>query len=480
MIDPTKLAIRDLDTGEEVTHGGLADRTARLAGTLVQEHGVDPGDRVAVLADNSIAVLELMLACNHVGAIFVPLNFRLANAELMGLLEHADPRVSFVDAEHSTAMAEWSGRTENLTSLTPAETTAPKAPHTPNDVHTLLYTTGTTGAPKGVMYTHAMTDAILECGAKYAAQDENSRVLAFNPFFHAGGLYTAPVPALTFGGTVYLMQHFDAAKALAAMMDRALGITHANGVPTHFVRMMGLPEFERAKFPAMKFLGIGSAPIPVELLEAWSAKGVTPCQSYGCTEAFSVSLTPPDEAADLIGTAGYVMDGIDVRLAGDGEVGEIEVKGPPVTPGYWRNAELTAERFTDDGYLRTGDVGSFDERPDGRRALTIVDRVKEMYISGGENVYPAEAERVIMDMAGVRLAAIIPVPHAEWGEVGLALVEADGSVTADNVIDTCRTKLAHYKAPHKVQFVDSLPVNPQGKIDRRTVKAKVKAKWSRS
>ena len=470
----------DLGTGRRFTYAQINDRSARLATGLAAEHDVGKGDRVAIIAANSTDFYELMFACWKLGAIFVPLNWRLHPVEIAALLAHGEPKVLFCDEEFAALAQGWEQGAmlirrvgngsdyEQLIAGHGPETLMPELAG--DDLNCLLYTSGTTGRPKGVMYNYRMTHNTVLCAALHAGMSRDSVSLTYAPLFHTAGLNGAGTPLFHYGGCLYVMPRWDAEKCLSYLVDAEMGITHCIGVPTHYLMMSELPEFESARFPTLVCLGVGSAPVSMQLLRTWEAKGVALAQSYGLTECFSVTLTPPHRAREMLGSAGQAMMHVELQVGDDqgkelppGEVGEIQLRGPGVTPGYWRDPELTAASRVN-GWFRTGDGARMDE--DG--TLFMVDRIKDMFISGGENVYPTEIENVIVKMPAVSMAGVIGVPDPKWGEVGMALVlpRKGRQVTAGEVLKQCRANLARYKIPKQVKIVSELPISPQGKLQK--------------
>jgi fatty-acyl-CoA synthase len=258
-------------------------------------------------------------------------------------------------------------------------------------------------------------------------------------------------------------------------MDPGMGITHTVGVPTTYAMMSQLPEFATATFPTVEVAGVGAAPVPLHLLEVWAERGLVLSQSFGMTEVFSVSFTPPEKAREQIGSAGHPLMHVEVQIGEEhglelprGSVGEIQVRGPGVTPGYWHDPEATAAAFTANGWFRTGDAG----RMTAQGTIYVVDRIKDMFISGGENVYPAEVENVVGSFDEVSLCAVIGVPDARWGEVGLALIVLRNgrTLSAEQVLQRCAERLAKYKVPKRVEFVPQLPISAQGKVLKKELK----------
>jgi fatty-acyl-CoA synthase len=282
-------------------------------------------------------------------------------------------------------------------------------------------------------------------------------------------------PVIHAGGSVFVVRQFDAGQCLRLLADRAMGITHVFGVPANFQFMAQHPDFPATDFPESLTAVVGGAPAPSALLESWNSKGVLMQQVYGMTETGPAALMlDAEDAVRKIGAAGKPVLHVEVRLAGPGmsdvpagETGEILLKGPGVTPGYWQQPTLTAATFTE-GWLHTGDAATID--PEG--FYYIVDRWKDMFISGGENVYPAEVENVLHLMPAVAETAVIGVPSARWGEVGRAIVvrKAGHSLTEEEIISHCARHLARFKLPQSIVFIDALPRNATGKIHKPTLR----------
>ena len=483
--DPGRLAAVDLATRRWLTYREFDDRATRLATALRERFGVEHGDRVGFLAQNSTDHFETMFACWKLGAVFVPVNWRLSPYETAAIVEHCGPRVMLHDVEFASQLA---------LSHTPTVRRVPGnaacgyeqliAEHQPrvlmedvnfDTVNMLLYTSGTTGRPKGVIYTHRMTNNIVIHAALHARVRAGTRTLTYSPLFHAAGLNAVAMPQFHYGGAVLVMRTFDPRECLRLLMDPGMEITHTVGVPTTYAMMSQLPEFATATFPTLEVAGVGAAPVPLHLLEVWAERGQVLSQSFGMTEAFSVSFTPPEKAREQIGSAGHPLMHVSVQIGDDqgrelprGSIGEIQVRGPGVTPGYWHDPDATAAAFTKSGWFRTGDAG----RMAGDGTIYVVDRIKDMFISGGENVYPAEIEDVVASLDDVGLCAVIGVPDERWGEVGLALVvpRSGRSVDAAQVADFCRERLAKYKVPRRVDIVDALPLSPQGKVLKKELR----------
>ena len=483
--DPGRLAAVDLATDRWLGYGELDDRATRLATGLRESLGVRPFDRVAFVAHNSTDHFETMFACWKLGAMFVPLNWRLSPREMTEVLGHCEPRVVLHDAGLGDRLgSDATPRLRRCPGGDGCEYEALIAAHGPavrmQDVsfdtpNMLLYTSGTTGRPKGVIYTHRMTHNITVHAALHARVRSGTRTLTYLPLFHAAGLYAVSTPQLHYGGAVMVMREWDAQACLDHLLDPQLAITHVVGVPTSYQQIAELPGFGEAVFPALEVAAVGGAPVPLALLETWERKGCELSQSFGMTEAFSVAYCPPEKAREKIGSAGHALMHIDVRIGDEdghdlprGSIGEIQVRGPGVTPGYWNDPDATAAAFTADGWFRTGDAARMTD--DG--TIYVVDRIKDMIISGGENIYPAEVENVIDSLPGVSHCAVIGIPDPKWGEVGVAMVQLRPGQALDEeaVLGPCREQLAGYKVPRRVHFVERLPLGPAGKVMKKLLR----------
>lgn len=488
MRQPEKLAAVDLAEGRRLSYRSFDDRIARLA-TGLQACGVTPGERVAGLAPNGTDTFEVLFACGRIGAIFVPLNWRLATPELAAILVDCAPRVLVYDADfadRAQALAEAGGVAHSLTrggvdspyehAIATAERLQETVPATLDDVATILYTSGTTGRPKGAVVTHGMNLWNAVNGAPLARLTPETVFLTVLPLFHTGGLNVFAWPAFHVGGSVVVMRAFDAGEALRLIADPATAVTHLFGVPANFQFMMQHKLFAETDVARLAYAGVGGAPTPDAILAGWAARGLVLQQAYGMTETGPlVMMLDAADAERKAGSAGKPVLAVEVRLvgadgtpAGAGEVGELWVRGPAITPGYWRQEAATRAAIAD-GWLRTGDAAVVD----AEGFYTIVDRWKDMYISGGENVYPAEVENVLYQIEAVAEAAVIGVPDARWGEVGRAVVVVrEGHVLTEGaVISHCAAALARFKLPHSVVFTDALPRNATGKVHKPTLRS---------
>jgi fatty-acyl-CoA synthase len=485
---PQKIAAVDLATGRRFDYAAFEARISRLAGHLRAALGVGCGDRVTVLAQNSTDVFEIQFACARLGAVFVPLNWRLTVPELKFIIGDAGPAVLIHDAEftemalelarlcnipHLLARGPVDGAYERAIATARPVSQAERLSH--DDVSTIMYTSGTTGLPKGAMITHGMTfwNAV-NLGAP-ALVSPRSVFLTVLPLFHTGGLNCYANPVFHAGGTVLVMRAFDPGEALRLIGDPELGITHFFGVPAIYQFMAQHPAFAETDFSRLVVSGVGGAPMPVPLLELWSERGVALAQGYGMTETSPAVLAlDPEDAVRKAGSAGKPVLHNEVRImredgseAAPGEIGELWVKGPNITPGYWNRPEANATSFTD-GWLHTGDAARVDEEG----FYYIVDRWKDMYISGGENVYPAEVENVLYQLPAIAEAAVIGIPDERWGEVGRAVIvtKPGQRITEAEIIAHCQANLARFKIPRSLVFTDALPRNATGKVHKPSLR----------
>lgn len=464
-------------TGEALTYADLDRQGTVLARALAERLGVEKGDRVAVLAENSLEHVLLFTACQKAGFVLVPLNYRLAAPEVAYLVEDADPIVVFASDECRPLLAGTDAPAAALSDVRALAASASGARldrPTLDDPLLLLYTSGTTGRPKGAVYTHGMLvwNAV-STGLRLSLTEAD---VSFNaaPFYHTGGWNVLLTPFFLHGGTTVLLDRFDPDRLLRLCDERRLTILW--GVPTMLKMMAESPAFETAGLASVRYAVVGGEPMPAPLTRTWQAKGVPIRQGFGMTEVGPNCFSLPEaDAVRKMGSIGFPNLFVDVRVVdgagrdvATGETGELVFRGPVVTPGYWRNPEATDAAFTEDGWFRSGDL----VRQDAEGYTYVVGRLKEMYISGGENVYPAEVEAALREHAAVADAAVVGVPDARWGEAGCAFVVPAGAPPdADALLDHCRGRLARYKVPREVRFLEALPVGHSGKVQKTELRA---------
>jgi fatty-acyl-CoA synthase len=481
---PGQEAAHDLASDRRFTYAEFHDRIDRAALYLRDGLGVGDGDRVAVLCHNDTDVFELQFACRRIGAIFLPLNWRLAVPELEYICNDATPAAMLHGLEFTAEAAEVQrlagvpriatmnngGSSDYEAGLAAAEGSPTPPPRDLSDLWTVMYTSGTTGRPKGAKITYQMTvfNAI-QC-AMTMEITSRSKNLVFLPTFHTGGLNVYANPVFHTGGCNVVLRTFDPTYFLALLSDKELNLTHALGVPTNFIMMAEEPGFASADLSHLVCLGVGGAAAPLSLIENFGAKGINLQQGWGMTETGPLGLMlSGDQAISRVGSSGLPPMYVSLRIcdeAGDevalGETGELLIKAPTVTPGYWNREDEHDDFFTPDGWFRTGDAA----RQDADGYYYIVDRTKDMFISGGENVYPVEVENVIFQIDGVLENAVIGIPDDKWGEIGRACVvlKPGSNLNEDAVIEHCLGQLARYKVPKQVRFMDELPHNATGKV----------------
>lgn len=482
---PDSTAAVDLATGRRHSYRSFDNRVSRLAGAFRYQFGIGAGDRVAVLAPNTTDTFEVQFACGRIGAIFVPLNWRLANPELRAILADCAPSMlvydpEFGDRAQTLALAcEIPGQVSLGTMFEQLAFSGPplddRFAATLDDISTILYTSGTTGRPKGAIINHGMNFWNSVHSFSIAAVGRSTVFLGLLPLFHTGGLNVFSYPVFQAGGTVVIMRSFDPGEALRLIDDPGIGITHLFGVPANYQFMGQHPRFAETDLSRLVFAGVGGAPTPDAILHQWRAQGALLQQGYGMTETSPlVLLLDKEDAVRKAGSAGKPVLNMETRVVGDdgtdaapGTVGELWVKGPNITKGYWQQPEVTAASFTD-GWLHTGDAALIDDEG----YYFIVDRWKDMYISGGENVYPAEVENVLYQNEAIAEAAVIGIADTRWGQVGRAVVvvKAGYVLSEEDVVAHCAANLARYKLPHSVMFTEALPRNATGKVHKPTLR----------
>ncbi|WP_433359797.1 AMP-binding protein [Streptosporangium sp. CA-115845] len=488
---PESVALALAETGATVTWGELDERVTRLAGVLRHEWGVESGARVVLVAENDPRILETQFACMRIGAVLMPLNWRLTAAELAEQLVDAEPSAVVHDGVWSGLVDELAAQValprrmgwdapeeiadyEQVIASTPERVAGGDLD--PGAVTQLLYTSGTTGRPKGVLCTNrTLVTQAQNLAHTSRMAERGGHHLNIVPLFHAGGLNVFTNPMLYWGGRVTTVRRFDPETTLDLLTDPELRITHLCGVLQMHEWLTRLPAFAAARFPALETVLYGGwGPSALETYRAYRERGVHVQLSYGASEIGPnvTILSRPDDTVAEAGSSGTVAPHTRIRLTGPdgaevapGAAGELWIRGGGVTPGYWRQPR---SEFFDGDWFRTGDVA----RLDAAGHLYIVGRVKEMYRSGGENVYPAEVENVLAGMPGIAEIAVVGVPDDRWGETGLlAVVPEDGAkVTLADVHAYGAGRLARFKLPAHLLVLDEMPRSATDKISRARIR----------
>jgi malonyl-CoA/methylmalonyl-CoA synthetase len=478
----------EADTGESYTYADLERETARVASFLTSL-GLQQGDRVAAQIEKSPQGVFLYLGALRAGFVFLPLNTAYQRGEIGYFLKDAEPRVVICRPASLGAFTELareagspqlftldeSGKGTLTDAVARAPTTFKDVPRGENDVAVLIYTSGTTGRSKGAMVTHGNLTSNGQTLKDYWRFTDRDSLLHALPMFHVHGLFVGLSTILIAGAKLLFHRKFDAKAALAAL-PRA---TTMMGVPTFYTRLLGEPGLTRDLVKHMRLFISGSAPLLAETFKEWQERtGQAILERYGMSEAGMITSNPY-EGERRGGTVGFPLPGISARvIGGDGkplgpdEPGEVQIDGPNVFAGYWRMPEKTKEEFTPDGWFKTGDVGQWSK--DGY--LSIVGRAKDLIISGGYNVYPKEIELVIDEMPGVIESAVVGVPHPDFGEaVTVVVVKAkDAALDEAAVIAHVKSQIANYKVPKRVHFVDDLPRNAMGKVQKNVLRDRFK------
>jgi fatty-acyl-CoA synthase len=496
---PDKLALVDAHTGRRFTYAQFNERANRFASFLQDTLGIRPGDRVSILAQNSSDYYEVLFACGKMGAILNTLNWRLAVPELQFILNDCAPRVLIhepmfadmvealrarIDCEFYVVMGEATPEEEwtyegAVAAGSPRGVEMPSLKYT--DTWAILYTSGTTGRPKGaqVSYGNFFYNAVgMGAAIDLSSEDVNLNVL---PTFHSGGLGLYACPIFHAGGTLVVMRVFDPGEFLRLIEEWR--VTKLLLVPSIYLMLAQYPDFEQHDLSSMKHWGSGGSSLPPSLVQRYAERGIVIQQGFGMTETGpTVFIIDKQNALRKAGSVGKPVLHTDVcimdrdhNVLGPNEVGELCIRGGNVTTGYWNRPEATAEAImthpaTGAGgpWLHSGDAAKYDDEG----FYYIVDRWKDMFISGGENVYPAEVENVIYHHPAVAEVAVIGIPHPKWQEVGRALVVAKEGhkLSEEEIIEFCRGKLAKYKIPKSVVFLDALPRTAAGKVLKRDLR----------
>ena len=494
---------KNLDAAAVETDSGLVyswcdlERATAMMANLLESLKLPAGARVAVQVEKSVEAMVLYLATLRAGYVFLPLNTAYQSAEIEYFVGNAEPAVVVCSSKNFGWVSKiaFKAGTQNVFTLDDDRTGSllERAAHC-SDQHTvavkqaddlaaILYTSGTTGRSKGAMLSHGnMLSNALVLKDYWGWQPGDVLIHAL-PIFHVHGLFVALHGALINGSKMIWLSKFDPALVLKKLPEATVFM----GVPTLYVRLLAEHGLDRHAVRNMRLFVAGSAPLLIETFTEWQARtGHIILERYGMSETAMLTSNPyqPSQGGERRGgTVGFALPGVDLRVHGEddkplatGEIGGIQVKGPNIFKGYWRMPEKTAEEFTSDGYFKTGDVGKIDDRG----YITIVGRSKDLIISGGYNVYPAEIEGYINDLPGVAESALVGVPHPDFGEVGVAVVVAKAGATLDSgaLLSALKSQLANFKIPKQCFVVEELPRNTMGKVQKNLLRDQHKALFS--
>jgi len=475
-LSPDRTALVVVETGERLTYRQLDGLAAGVARAFLGPLGLAAGDRVGLLSHNRPEFVAAFFGAAKSGCVLVPMGTRLTPRELLPIVENSGMTVLLYDEALSDSALPLQSPGLRLVPLAAlaslvAEATSTPLPSlpSPESLFCLLYTSGTTGQPKGVMVPHRMVSWNAYNTVVAWQLGEKDVTPIYTPLYHAGGLGAFLAPMLLAGGTVVLHKSFDADVVWRTM--EAEGVTVSLGVPTIWKLLLESPEIDRVNLSKLRWLISGGAPLPRSILDAYQARGIVLKQGYGMTEV-GVNCFAMSEADALrkAGSIGRPLPFTEARLLD----GELLLRGPHVCQGYWRNPDATRDALDPGGFFHTGDLATIDA--DG--FYTIVGRKKDMFISGGVNVYPAEIEAALLDHPSVREAAVTGVPHPTWGEIGVAFVvpRAPAEVDAAALAAFLETRLAKFKIPRDFVSMDALPVTPYGKVVKGELRLRYIAK----
>ena len=469
-----------IDAGEQTwTYESLSNFADRLAGALVEE-GIHPGDRVVVQAGKCPLTVALYLACLKVGAVYVPLNTAYTVTEVLYFIEDAHPKLLVLQEErpelNHDSLQVWTLNDEGEGSVATVASSAfdhvATVERNPHDLAAILYTSGTTGRPKGAMLTHANLLSNAETLIDYWGWQDDDVLLHTLPVYHVHGLFVALHCVFLTGTSLIFHSRFDVTDAIRDLRRSTVFM----GVPTYYSRLMGCDDFNQSVVETMRLFISGSAPLAEQLFGMFEQRtGMRILERYGMSETLMLTSNPYSGERKA-GTVGFPLPGVQVRIADNhgeakprGEVGGIEVKGPNVFPGYWGMPEKTKEEFRSDGFFMTGDMG-FEDR---ESRISIVGREKDVVISGGLNIYPAEIEAAIDKISGVLENAVIGVPHPDFGEAVVAVVVSEQAIELHELRAHLNGQLARFKHPKSIHRIDELPRNAMGKVQKNELRSEL-------
>ncbi|MBI2728295.1 MAG: malonyl-CoA synthase [Polaromonas sp.] len=485
---PSDLDAVAIETGDGLNYSWRdLDRSTAMIANLLVSLKLPAGSRVAVQVEKSVEAVMLYLATLRAGYVFLPLNTAYQSAEIEYFIGNAEPAVVVCSKKNFGWVSKiaFKAGTHNVFTLDDDRTGSllERAAHcsdkhemafvkSADDMAAILYTSGTTGRSKGAMLSHGnlLSNALVL--KDYWGWKPGDVLIHALPIFHVHGLFVALHGALINGSKMIWLSKFDPRLIVKKLPEATVFM----GVPTLYVRLLAEPGLDKQACRNMRLFVAGSAPLLIETFNEWKDRtGHTILERYGMSETAMLTSNPYQGGERRGGTVGFALPGVSLRVQGDdgqtmptGEIGGIQVKGPNVFKGYWRMPEKTKEEFTEDGYFKTGDVGKIDERG----YITIVGRSKDLIISGGYNVYPAEIEGYINDMPGVAESALVGVPHPDFGEVGVAVVTSKPGAAVDpgQIVASLKSKLANFKIPKQCFVVDELPRNTMGKVQKNLLR----------
>ncbi|NKB43503.1 MAG: AMP-binding protein [Alphaproteobacteria bacterium] len=477
--------------GTAISYSDIERQSSQFANLLISL-GIRPGDRVAAQVEKSPAVLILYLGCLRVGATYLPLNTAYTGEELEYLVSDATPRLVVCDpacqedaAERATRYGaghcltlDANGRGSLTDHASTKDDTFETIESAPDDLAAILYSSGTTGKPKGAMLSHGALAAnamALHAAWRFGPDDVLLHAL---PIFHTHGLFVATNTVLMNGTAMIFHSRFDP----SAVIKDLSSATVFMGVPTYYTRLLGETALSVDACQSVRLFISGSAPLLDETFQTFATRtGHTIVERYGMTEAGIITSASPEKPRKA-GTVGWPLDGVTLRIASDsntpvaaGQTGGVQIKGSSLFSGYWNNPGKTAEEITSDGFFRTGDIGYHED--DGQ--ITLVGRAKDMYISGGFNVFPKEIEQIVDSIDGVAESAIIGLPHPDFGEAGMAIVVAEEgeSIDSESIRATLKATVANYKVPKLVVLAGDLPRNAMGKVQKNILRDTYRSRW---
>ena len=487
----------DLDAAAIETDNGLSyswrdlERSSAMMANLLRSLDLPEGARIAAQVEKSVEALVLYLATLRAGYVFLPLNTAYQSAEIEYFIGNAEPAVVVCSPQNFGWVSKiaFKAGTQNVFTLDDDRTGSlldraahcgdqhDVVPRQAGDLAAIVYTSGTTGRSKGAMLSHGnlLSNALVL--KDYWGWQKGDVLIHALPIFHVHGLFVAIHGALISGSKMIWLSKFEPKKVIEKLPEATVFM----GVPTLYVRLLAEPGLSREACRNIRLFISGSAPLLIDTFTAWQARtGLFILERYGMSETAMLTSNPYQGGERRGGTVGFALPGVSLRVQGDdgqlvpaGETGGIQVQGPNVFRGYWRMPEKTAEEFTADGYFKTGDVGKIDK--DGY--ITIVGRSKDLIISGGYNVYPAEIEGAINELPGVAESAVVGVPHPDFGEVGVAVVIARPGATLDaaQIVAALKARLANFKVPKQCFVVRELPRNTMGKVQKNLLRAQYQA-----